>query len=105
MWNDFSRRRISEAVTALPCAGSSRFRQRTCIDWQNWGIALRKVVGYFGMLQKDSVEKEKNVLPPVGKDALVQCPGFRCLAYRDLEGKWRSVFNRDELPEVLYVVE
>jgi len=56
------------------------------------------------MLQNDSTQEEETVLPPVGQEVLVQCPGFRCLAYRDGEGKWRGVFDKRELPEVLEII-
>jgi hypothetical protein len=35
---------------------------------------------------------------------MVRCPGFRCLAYRDKDGKWRDVAHDEELPEVLEVL-
>ena len=44
------------------------------------------------------------VLPPVGRTVLVQCRGFRCLAFRDADGKWRDANRKQELPEVLKVV-
>jgi hypothetical protein len=35
--------------------------------------------------------------------AIVQCDGFRCLAYRDME-KWRDFQSGKELPDVKNVV-
>jgi hypothetical protein len=32
-----------------------------------------------------------------GKPFIVQCVGFRCMAYRDTAGKWRDYFNDDEI--------
>jgi hypothetical protein len=32
-----------------------------------------------------------------GKAFIVQCTGFRCMAYRDNTGKWRDYFNDDEI--------
>ncbi|HUA68114.1 MAG TPA: hypothetical protein VMA13_06160 [Candidatus Saccharimonadales bacterium] len=49
------------------------------------------------------MEKKESVLPPVGKEVVVQCRGFRCLAYRGRDGKWRGVFDQKELPEVLEI--
>jgi hypothetical protein len=43
-------------------------------------------------------------IPPLGQPAMVRCPGFRCLAYRDKDGKWRDVAHNQELPEVLEVL-
>ena len=40
---------------------------------------------------------------PAGMMVLVQCDGFRCLAYRDEDGKWRSAFSSEELDSVLHV--
>jgi hypothetical protein len=28
---------------------------------------------------------------------IIQCVGFRCMAYRDSGGKWRDFFNGDEI--------
>ena len=32
-----------------------------------------------------------------GDPFIVQCEGFRCMAYRDKTGKWRDYFNGDEI--------
>jgi hypothetical protein len=34
----------------------------------------------------------------------VQCDGFKCMAYRDTEGRWKDFFTREFLPRVLGVV-
>jgi hypothetical protein len=47
-----------------------------------------------------SVEPEAT---PVGMMVLVQCDGFRCLAYRDENGKWLSAFGGEPLDSVLRV--
>jgi hypothetical protein len=44
------------------------------------------------------------VLPPVGRTVLVQCKGFRCLAYRDSAGKWRDAQRKNELSNVIKVI-
>lgn len=36
-------------------------------------------------------------LPPIEQQVMVQGEGFRCLAYRDKDGKWRDVFRQSEL--------
>jgi hypothetical protein len=36
---------------------------------------------------------------------VVRCEGFRCLAYRDAEGKWRNAVQHQELPPVLEVIQ
>jgi len=43
--------------------------------------------------------------PPVGEVVLVQCEKFRCLAFRDQQGKWRSPFSKMELHNVVGVIK
>lgn len=38
------------------------------------------------------------------KFAVVQCNGFRCMAYSDDAGKWRDFQTGKELPEVESIV-
>jgi HD-like signal output (HDOD) protein len=52
-------------------------------------------------VQHDAAHKQR---PVPGEQVLVRCPGFQCLANRDAEGTWRSVFGNRELPEVLKVI-
>jgi hypothetical protein len=54
------------------------------------------------MFTKETVEK--NEFPPAGEHVLVQCRGFRCLAYRGADGKWWTVYNNQELKDVLEVL-
>ncbi len=51
-----------------------------------------------------SFESQKRV-PLMGQQVVVQCEGFRCLAYLDVEGRWRSVYDGRELPRVLEIVD
>jgi hypothetical protein len=44
-------------------------------------------------------------LPAIGEQVLVQAEGFRCLAFRDKDGKWRNAFSRDELPGTIRVIK
>jgi hypothetical protein len=39
------------------------------------------------------------------KPVWVQCPGFRCLAYRDGQGTWRSFFNGDVLSNAVLIAD
>jgi hypothetical protein len=41
----------------------------------------------------------------MGEQVLVQAEGFRCLAFRDKDGKWRNAFSRDELQGTIRVIE
>jgi hypothetical protein len=44
-------------------------------------------------------------LPPIGEQVQVQAEGFRYLALRDKNGKWRNAFGRGELPGIIRVVK
>jgi hypothetical protein len=50
---------------------------------------------------KDRIMHES--APAIKKVAVVQCEGFRCLAYRDAE-TWRDFQTGKELPEVKGIV-
>ena len=50
-------------------------------------------------------DRENTALPPADEVVLVQCEKFRCLAYRDKHGKWRSPFSKMELNGVVQVIE
>jgi hypothetical protein len=39
----------------------------------------------------------KRLSPPKSTSFIVQCVGFRCMAYRDSKGQWRDYFNDDEI--------
>jgi len=56
-------------------------------------------------LQAPKPNDPPNHLPPIGEQVLVQAEGFRCLAFRDKDGKWRNVFGRDELPGIIRVIK
>jgi len=43
-------------------------------------------------------------LPVLGLPVQVQCEGFKCMAYRDREGRWVDLFSREFVPRVLGVV-
>jgi hypothetical protein len=49
------------------------------------------------LLKRDINEKE----PQVGKRYWVQCDGFRTMAVMNKDGKWLTVFNEKELPDVI----
>jgi hypothetical protein len=57
---------------------------------------------------KDEVQKlTKNnygPLPVLGLPVQVQCDGFKCMAFRDREGRWVDFFSREFVPRVLGVV-
>jgi hypothetical protein len=43
-------------------------------------------------------------LPRLGLPVQVQCEGFKCMAYRDKNGKWIDFFTHESLSRVLGVV-
>jgi len=43
-------------------------------------------------------------LPILGLPVQVQCDGFKCMAFRDREGRWVDLFSRELLQRVLGVV-
>jgi hypothetical protein len=53
----------------------------------------------------DKRDEKNEKLRPVAETALVQCHGFRCLAYRDKEGKWRSFHRPEEVLGVIKVLD
>jgi hypothetical protein len=50
-------------------------------------------------------DPREDPLPPIGTNVLVQAEGFRCLAYRDRQGRWRDAFHQNELPGTIRVIE
>ena len=53
--------------------------------------------------QPERTEDAPKEVPP-GEHAIVQCQGFRCLAMRGKDGKWRDSKGKD-LPDVVRVIE
>ena len=56
---------------------------------------------------KDVVPRMKPVygpLPIIGLPVQVQCVGFKCMAFRDKEGRWVDLFTRELVSGVLGVV-
>ena len=49
-------------------------------------------------------KNQYGALPVLGVPVQVQCDGFRCMAYRDREGRWVDLFSREFVPRVLGVV-
>jgi len=47
---------------------------------------------------------QEQPLPRVGEQVVVQCEGYRCLAYRDKDGKWRSAQGGQEIPKVVRIL-
>jgi hypothetical protein len=58
------------------------------------------------MLDKaQELKKDKyGPMPLLGVPVQVQCRDFKCMAYRDREGRWVDLFSREFLPQVLGVV-
>jgi len=47
-------------------------------------------------LEEQRVLKRRH-LNARNKTVLVQCDNYQCMAYRDVDGKWRGYFNNEEL--------
>jgi len=43
-------------------------------------------------------------LPVLGLPVQIQCVGYKCMAYRDPEGRWVDLFSREFVTRVLGVV-
>jgi hypothetical protein len=54
--------------------------------------------------QQPDIRGKGQPIPPLGRTVLVRCPGFRCLANRDKDGKWRDVAHDEERPEILEIL-
>lgn len=57
------------------------------------------------MPSQSGEKSESSAVPPADEVVLVQCEKFRCLAFRDRYGKWRSPFSKMELDGVVHVIE
>jgi hypothetical protein len=60
----------------------------------------------FGMDDKAQEFKGNRYgpLPVTGLPVQVQCNGFKCIAFRDSEGRWVDLFSRKFVDRVLGVV-
>jgi hypothetical protein len=54
-----------------------------------------------GSQQQPDIRGKSQLIPALAQAVVVRCPGFRCLAYRDKDGRWRDVAHNEELPEIL----
>lgn len=54
--------------------------------------------------QPSKKESRREDLPPIGEVAFVKTAEFRCMAYRDKEGRWRDYIRGDELPEPVTII-
>jgi hypothetical protein len=81
-------------------------RQRIVNFLQNPLISHRRLAdSYYVTNPSPTLDvKEANGLPPVGEVVLVQCKNFRCLAFRDKYGKWRSPYSQMELTHVVHMI-
>jgi hypothetical protein len=55
---------------------------------------------------RDETQKITRRIPnPREKPFIVQCEGFRCMAYRDARGQWRDYFNGDEIKGQVTIIK
>jgi hypothetical protein len=52
----------------------------------------------------DAPKNPYGPLPPTGVPVQIQCVGYKCMAFRDQEGRWVELFSREFVPRVLGVV-
>lgn len=50
-------------------------------------------------------KRPTDALPALMEFVMVQGVGFRCIAYRDAEGRWRNAFNNEELFGEIRILE
>ena len=65
---------------------------------------MANLTGYFKLIRvpKNFGSKKKDseaALPPAGQKVLVQCQGYRGLAYRNSTGQWKTAVDRRNLPK------
>jgi hypothetical protein len=60
----------------------------------------------FSMQDKaqEFTKKQYGPLPVIGLPVQVQCEGFKCMAYRDRDGRWVDLFSHKFTDRVLGVV-
>jgi hypothetical protein len=51
--------------------------------------------------QKKNIKAE---LPVFGQKAIVQCEGYRGLAYRNITGQWKTAADNRNLPEYVEIL-
>jgi len=54
--------------------------------------------------EKEPKEKTKFAHPFHHQYVWVQCNGFRCLAYRENDGNWRTAYGNKKLTDVVRVI-
>jgi hypothetical protein len=55
---------------------------------------------------EQSIDKNpRDASPFINEFFMVQGTGFRCMAYRNGDGKWRGAFDNEELPGKVRVLE
>ncbi len=55
-------------------------------------------------MNADQLRRIETELPSPELNVMVQCEGFRCLAYRTRDGNWVSAFSGVELNDVIRVL-
>ena len=63
---------------------------------------VSSTVGMFGDFTEmiELTKETESRLPPPGMNVIVQCDGFRCLAYRAEDGTWKTTYGDQELKGV-----
>jgi hypothetical protein len=69
------------------------------IQWHNLSSMSKKIGD-----TEHNAKPHYGALPAPGLPVQVQCMGFKCMAFRDKEGRWVDLFTRKYLSGVLGVV-
>jgi hypothetical protein len=64
------------------------------------GMGLR----HSGIVVNETEAISRRVPSPKEKPFIVQCSGFRCMAYCDSRGKWRDYFNGEEIQGEITII-
>ena len=85
------------------CPASSGQRLSSFVKMDNSKYETPNVAAMIQTMSDVPVSENKESHAAIKNVAVVQCEGFRCLAYRD-EKIWRDFQTGKELPEVKSVV-
>src|SRR2546427_322604 len=108
---------IKEGFLPVYAGGSKGYRRRgPGIQGVFGGEPSSEAAGDLLSMDKREVRRERSEkrlpesgekkLPEPGEEVVVQCRGgFRCLAYLDADGSWKSCSDHENLPDVVKVLE
>jgi len=100
--------RTTDVAIYPDCAKSSRrgipFFRQPHLRFRSAGLGLDILRRLMSDQTSKKTPPKRTDLPPLGEVAFVKTSEFRCMAYRDKEGKWRDYIRGDELPEPVTII-